>query len=89
MDIQKSSKDQLATQVSFEGDLDKPDIETWSIIGETLRNAFIQALYPSIENSISINSPVKEEKKSFLKKLFDSGDKKKESKDGSNKEDKK
>jgi hypothetical protein len=82
-------KDQLATQVSFEGDLDKPDIETWSIIGETLRNAFIQALYPSIENSISINSPVKEEKKSFLKKLFDSGDKKKESKDGSNKEDKK
>jgi hypothetical protein len=65
-------KDQLATQVSFEGNLDKPDIDTWSIIGQTLYNAFIQALYPSIENSISINSPAKkEEKKSFLKNIFD------------------
>jgi len=80
-------KDQLATQVSFEGNLQKPDIDTWSIIGQTLRNAFIQALYPSIENSISINSPAKDEKKSVLKKMFDSSAK--DTKKDSKKDDKK
>ncbi len=65
-------KDQLATQVTFEGNLNKPDVDVWGIIGETLRNAFIQALYPSLENSVSINSPIKEEKKKgFLKNVFD------------------
>jgi hypothetical protein len=67
-------KDQIATQVTFEGDLNKPDIETWGIIGQLLRNAFIQALYPSIENSISINTPIKEKKKGFLKNLVDGED---------------
>jgi hypothetical protein len=85
-------KDQLATQVSFEGNLDKPDIEIWSIIGQTLYNAFIQALYPSIENSISINTPVKEEKKSLLKNIFDKtgkDTKKENKKDSKNKNDSK
>lgn len=49
-------EDQLATQVEFEGSLENPDVSVWNIIGETLRNAFIQALYPSIENSVSIGS---------------------------------
>jgi hypothetical protein len=49
-------EDQLATQVEFEGNLNNPDVSVWSIVGETLRNAFIQALYPSIENSVSIGS---------------------------------
>jgi hypothetical protein len=82
-------KDQLATQVSFEGSLDKPDVEIWSVIGQTLYNAFIQALYPSIENSISINSPVKEEKKSFLKNIFEKTGKtkKEENKKSKNKKD--
>jgi Domain of Unknown Function (DUF748) len=49
-------KDQLATKAEFEGNLKDPDIDTWYIIGQVLRNAFIQALYPSLENSVSINS---------------------------------
>ena len=50
------NKDQLATKVEFEGNIKKPDIDIWSLIGEVLKNAFIQALYPSLENSISLNS---------------------------------
>jgi Domain of Unknown Function (DUF748) len=49
-------KDQLATKVEFEGSIKKPDINIWNLIGEVLKNAFIQALYPSLENSISLNS---------------------------------
>lgn len=49
-------KDQLATQVKFEGSMNQPDVSVWNVIGETLQNAFIKALIPSIENSISITS---------------------------------
>jgi len=49
-------KDQLATKAEFEGNLKDPDVNVWHIIGQLLRNAFIQALYPSLENSININS---------------------------------
>jgi hypothetical protein len=74
-------KDQLATKVEFEGQLKSPDFNIWEIIGQVLHNAFIQALYPSIENSISIQSVADAEKnkpKTFLGKLFGKGKKKKE-----------
>jgi hypothetical protein len=72
-------EDQLATRVNFEGDLNKPDYNIWEIIGETLQNAFIQALMPSIENTVNlakVEEDNKEEKKGFLKNIF--GGKKKE-----------
>ena len=50
------SKDQLATKVVFEGSVKKPDVDIWYMIGQILYNAFIQALYPSLENSVNINS---------------------------------
>jgi hypothetical protein len=50
------SKDQLATKVEFEGNINNPDINVWFLLGQVLRNAFIQALYPSLENSVSIGS---------------------------------
>ena len=49
-------KDQLATQVKFEGDMKNPDVSTWSVVGETLENAFIRSLMPSINNSITLTS---------------------------------
>ena len=59
------NKDQLATKVEFEGNIKKPDIDIWSVIGEVLKNAFIQALYPSLEYSVSLNSlPGKKDKSS-------------------------
>ena len=54
--IKNHGKDQVATRADFEGDLKKPDIDTWYIIGQLLRNGFIQALYPALENNININS---------------------------------
>jgi hypothetical protein len=59
-------KDQLATKVEFEGNLKAPSTDTWEIIAQVLHNAFIQALYPSLENSVSINSVNKEEKRSRI-----------------------
>jgi Domain of Unknown Function (DUF748) len=49
-------KEQLATRVEFEGNIKNPNIDIWYLIGQVLKNAFIQALYPSLENSVNINS---------------------------------
>jgi hypothetical protein len=49
-------KDQLATRAEFEGNIKDPNVDVWTVIGQVLRNAFIQALYPSLENSVNINS---------------------------------
>ncbi|WP_336514236.1 DUF748 domain-containing protein [Pollutibacter soli] len=69
-------KDQVATRAEFVGRADKPEIDIWSLIGQLLRNAFIEALYPALENSVSIGSvDKKEEKKSFFKRLFGTKDK--------------
>ena len=65
------SKDQLATRITFEGDVNKPDIDIWYLIGQVLRNAFIQAIYPSLENSININSADKDKKETILSKEFE------------------
>jgi hypothetical protein len=54
--VKNKGKDQLATRVEFSGDLKDPDINTWYIIGQMLRNGFIQALYPALENSVNIQS---------------------------------
>lgn len=54
--IKNHGKDQLATKAEFSGDLKDPDVNTWYIIGQLLRNGFIQALYPALENDININS---------------------------------
>jgi hypothetical protein len=66
-------KDQVATRASFTGNLDNPDISIWSIIGQVLRNAFIQALYPSLEDAVNLQTIElkKDESKTFLGKAFD------------------
>jgi hypothetical protein len=69
--LNNKDKDQIATKASFEGSIKNPDVDVWSTIGQLLRNAFIQALYPSLENSISLNSVEKKEaKKNFFQKIF-------------------
>jgi hypothetical protein len=83
-------KDQLATKIEFEGSLKKPNINVMEIIGQVLYNAFIQALYPALENSISINSvkaPADEKKpKTFLGKMFKHSKKDQSKKDQSKKD---
>jgi hypothetical protein len=70
-------KDQLATKVEFEGSLKSPHINVLEIIGQVLYNGFIQALYPSLENSVNINSvdvktgkPGDKKPKTFIGKIF-------------------
>lgn len=54
--LKNQTQDQLATQVNFEGNLQKPDISLWEVIAEILHNAFIRALMPSLEHSVSTGS---------------------------------
>ncbi len=61
------NKEQLATKVEFEGNIKNPNIDIWYLIGQVLKNAFIQALYPSLENSVNINSVGGDAKNSTLK----------------------
>ena len=78
-------KDQIATMAEFTGRIDKPDVNAWVIIGQLLRNAFIQALYPALDNSVNLNSVgKKEDKQTFFEQIFE-GNKKDDKKDGNKK----
>ena len=66
-------EDQIASKVRIEGDFKNPQTFTLDAIFEVLRNAFIQALLPSIDHEININSvgiKQPEDKRNFLQKIF-------------------
>jgi hypothetical protein len=72
-------KDQVATKVPLEGNFKDPKIGTLDAIWEVIRNAFIQALLPSVDNQIDINSvgtEDKDEHKNIFQKIFGRKDKK-------------
>lgn len=74
-------KDQVATKIPFEGRLDDPKANIWITISNTLRNAFIQAIQPSIDNEIniaSVDAPKKPEKKTLLQRVLGKDDKDKD-----------
>src|SRR5690606_22414816 len=85
------SKDQLATKIPFEGKLDDPNTNIWVTIFEMLKNAFINALQPSIDNEINIQAveSAEPEKKNILEKIFGGNDKKSEKDEKMEKEKKK
>jgi len=97
--LENQKKDQVATKIPIEGSFDETTVGVWYAVTTVLRNAFIQALYPSLDYQISIGSveaTKPEEKKGFLEKIFggdkDKSDKKEEGekeKEADNKEDKK
>lgn len=71
-------KKQVATKVAFEGRLDEPDVGSWNAILQALRNAFIKALPPSLDNEINITTvgnQAREEKKGLFRKVFGKKDK--------------
>lgn len=65
-------QDQVATKIPFEGNIDAPNTNLWYAILHILRNAFVQALQPAIDNEITIASVdnSKVEKKNFIQKIF-------------------
>jgi hypothetical protein len=72
--LRNPKKEQVATKLPMEGTFDNTSTDTWHAIIILLRNAFIQALQPSIDAEINIESVGNdgdEEKKGFFKKLFD------------------
>jgi hypothetical protein len=65
-------KDQLATKIPLKGTTGDTDANIWVTIFEMLRNAFINALRPSLDNEINIETvnQMEPEKKNILQKIF-------------------
>lgn len=47
-------KDQVATRVPFSGSFGKTDVGVWTTIWELIKNAFIKALMPGLDKTISL-----------------------------------
>ncbi len=87
--FKNQKKDQLATRIPVEGKYTKTDIGILDAILSLLKNAFIEALKPTIENSVNISNVKESEiKKNFFQKIF-GGEKKEENKKEKKKEKKK
>ncbi|HLA54412.1 MAG TPA: DUF748 domain-containing protein [Flavitalea sp.] len=79
--FRNQKKDQIATRVRLEGSFKDPKTNTIDAIWEVLRNAFIQALVPSVDNQINIASLDKDEKKddrNLIQRIFNGNKDKKE-----------
>lgn len=76
--LKNQQKDQVATKIRIVGSFKNPHTNTLDAVWELLRNAFVVALRPSIDNEININSVknAKPDKRNFMQKIF-SPDKKK------------
>jgi hypothetical protein len=48
--LENIPRDEVATHVEISGPLDDPDLSTWEIIGNLIRNAFFQAILPGFEH---------------------------------------
>jgi hypothetical protein len=69
--FQNQPKDQLATKIPITGSFDSPEPGLWDAISYVLRNAFVNALKPSIDNTVNINNVKSaEDDRTFLQKVF-------------------
>lgn len=64
--LQNQPKGVLATKVPVEGKFTKPDVQVWDAILSILKNAFIEALKPSIDHTVNIYNVKQPEKKSIF-----------------------
>lgn len=53
--FRNQEKDQVATKISFEGIIEHPQVNSWRTIGNVLRNAFIRALVPVLDQEVTID----------------------------------
>jgi hypothetical protein len=69
--FQNQPKEQFATRIPLKGSFDDPEAGLWDAISYVLRNAFVNALKPSIDNTINIqNVETAEDDRTFLQKVF-------------------
>lgn len=75
--FQNQRRDQLATKLPVRGRFDQPETGLWQAISYVLRNAFVYALKPSIDNTINIGTveAPDNEKKTLLQRVFGKKDK--------------
>lgn len=81
--LRNPREQQVATKVHMEGKFKNPHLNTLDAVWEVLGNAFVQALVPTLDNEISINSVntvLPEDKRNKVQKIFsprkENGDKK-------------
>ena len=69
--FENQKEDQLGSKITIENTFENPNIHTGQAIMIILRNAFVQALRPSIEQSIDLGNIEEEEAKSgFFEGIF-------------------
>jgi hypothetical protein len=68
--LKNQQKDQVATKIPLEGTFKNADANIWIAIIEILKNAFIQALQPTIDQEINIASVNKESSKTLKEKII-------------------
>jgi len=76
--LKNQKKEQIASKVEIKGSYKNPKTSTLDAIWEVLLNAFVQALLPDVDNTISINSVktgTPQDKRNFLQRVFSSGKK--------------
>jgi len=80
--VENNETDKIATKIMFEGSLENPDTNVWYAIATVLRNAFIQAIQPAIDNEINITSVdgAETDKQNLFQKIFRKKYKKKQAK---------
>jgi hypothetical protein len=79
--LENKKEEQIATRIPIHGKFDNTTVEVWYALVQLLRNAFIQAIYPSIDNKINIKSidAVKKGKtREFFNKIIKGSDDKKD-----------
>lgn len=71
-------EDQVATKVEFSGDLEGPRANIFYAVIDLLRNAFIRAIQPALDNEVNIAvvDAKSGEKESFFQRLLGSDEKK-------------
>ncbi len=75
--LQNQREEQLATKLPIEGSFNKPDIGIIPAVWAVITNAFISALDPSLDNTISISNITTKPKdeKSLKDRIFNNDDK--------------
>jgi hypothetical protein len=54
--LRNQPRDQFGTYIPFTGDLDQPDADILATVGNVLRNAFIRAYLPRLENHVDTDN---------------------------------
>jgi hypothetical protein len=74
--LENRNTKEVATKVPIKGKFDDPSINLWHAISFIIRNAFVHALKPEIDNTININNLEDDKDKTLLERVFGSGKKK-------------